>query len=401
MAKIETVPARNTYDVVIVGGAMMGASVAWFLASNRAFDGRVLVVERDPSYRHSSTALSNSCMRQQFSGEINVRISQFAAAYVKAFREELGDDRVPEIHTHFFGYMYLAGSESFAQHLRKTVSMQAELGAGSRIMTPEEIAAAYPFYRTDDILLGAHNLRDEGYFDGGTMFDWWRRLARERGVEFVANEVADIEVENGRTRAVRLASGERIGCGWVVNAAGPRAAQVAAMAGRPLPVEPRKRYTWVFEAAETLDRALPLTIDPSGVHVRSDGGYYMAGATPDHDPGVDPDDFAADHSLWEDKVWPVLAHRIPAFEAIRVVNEWVGHYAYNTLDQNAVVGPDDEVENFLYVNGFSGHGLQQAPAMGRGIAEWITTGGWQTLDLSTLGIDRIRRGIRQDEAAII
>ncbi|SMH44310.1 FAD-binding oxidoreductase [Maritimibacter sp. HL-12] len=401
MAQFETVPAENTYDVVIIGGAIMGASVAWFLAANPVFNGRVLVVERDPSYRNSSTALSNSCMRQQFSSEINVRISQFAARYVTAFREEMGDERVPDIHTHFFGYMYLAGSEDFAAHLQKTVSMQAKLGAGSRIMTPDEIAQAYPFYRTDDILLGAHNLRDEGYFDGGTMFEWWRRLARERGVEFVSGEVVGIEVDAGRARAVRLANGERIGCGWVVNAAGPRAAQVASMAGRALPVEPRKRYTWVFEAERPLDRALPLTIDPTGVHVRSDGGYYMAGATPDHDPAVDPDDFAADHSLWEAKVWPVLAHRIPAFEAIRVVNEWVGHYAYNTLDQNAVVGPDDEVENLLYANGFSGHGLQQAPAMGRGLAEWITTGGWQTLDLSPLGIDRVRRGVRQDEAAII
>ncbi len=401
MANFETVPGKSSYDVVIVGGAIMGASVAWFLASNPAFDGRILVVERDPSYRQSSTALSNSCIRQQFSSEINVRISQFGARYLKAFREEMGDERVPDIHTHFFGYMYLAGNEDFAAHLQKTVSMQAELGAGSRIMTPDEIAEAYPFYRTDDIVLGAHNLRDEGYFDGGTMFEWWRRLARERGVEFVTGEVVGIDVEAGRAQAVRLASGERIGCGWVVNAAGPRAARVAAMAGRPLPVEPRKRYTWVFAAAEPLDRALPLTIDPSGVHVRSDGGYYMVGATPDDDPAVEPDDFAADHSLWEDKVWPVLAHRIPAFEAIRVVNEWVGHYAYNTLDQNAVVGPDDEVENFLYVNGFSGHGLQQSPAMGRGIAEWITTGGWQTLDFSSLQIGRIRRGIRQDEAAII
>ncbi|GGD22286.1 NAD(P)/FAD-dependent oxidoreductase [Sinisalibacter lacisalsi] len=401
MANFETVPGKSSYDVVIVGGAIMGASVAWFLASNPAFDGRILVVERDPSYCQSSTALSNSCIRQQFSSEINVRISQFGARYLKAFREEMGDERVPDIHTHFFGYMYLAGNEDFAAHLQKTVSMQAELGAGSRIMTPDEIAAAYPFYRTDDIVLGAHNLRDEGYFDGGTMFEWWRRLARERGVEFVTGDVVGIDVEAGRARAVRLASGERIGCGWVVNAAGPRAARVAAMAGRALPVEPRKRYTWVFAAAEPLDRALPLTIDPSGVHVRSDGGYYMVGATPDDDPAVEPDDFAADHSLWEDKVWPVLAHRIPAFEAIRVVNEWVGHYAYNTLDQNAVVGPDDEVENLLYVNGFSGHGLQQSPAMGRGIAEWITTGGWQTLDLSSLQIGRIRRGIRQDEAAII
>ena len=401
MASFRVRPASESYDAVVVGGAMMGSSVAWFLAANPRFDGRVLVVERDPSYANCSTAHTNSCMRQQFSSEINIRISQFAADYVERFRVELGDPRVPAIHTHFFGYMYLAADEGFAGHLKETVSIQAELGAGTRIMSAAEIAEAYPFYRTDDILLGAHNLKDEGYFDAGTMFDWWRRCARDKGVEFISNEVVGIDVEAGRVGAVRLASGERIACGWVVNAAGPRAARVAEMAGRPLPVEPRKRYTWVFEAARPLDRALPLTVDPSGVHVRSDGAYYMAGATPDHDPAVAPDDFTFDHSLWQEKAWPAIAHRIPAFEAIRVVNEWVGHYAYNTLDQNAVVGPDDEVENFLYVNGFSGHGIQQAPAMGRGVAELITTGRYQTLDLSPLGIDRIRRGIRREEAAII
>jgi len=401
MASFRVRPASESYDAVVVGGAMMGSSVAWFLAANPGFDGRVLVVERDPSYANCSTAHTNSCMRQQFSSEINIRISQFAADYVERFRVELGDPRVPAIHTHFFGYMYLAADEGFAGHLKETVSIQAELGAGTRIMSAAEIAEAYPFYRTDDILLGAHNLKDEGYFDAGTMFDWWRRCARDKGVEFISNEVVGIDVEAGRVGAVRLASGERIACGWVVNAGGPRAARVAEMAGRPLPVEPRKRYTWVFEAARPLDRALPLTVDPSGVHVRSDGAYYMAGATPDHDPAVAPDDFTFDHSLWQEKAWPAIAHRIPAFEAIRVVNEWVGHYAYNTLDQNAVVGPDDEVENFLYVNGFSGHGIQQAPAMGRGVAELITTGRYQTLDLSPLGIDRIRRGIRREEAAII
>ncbi|GKY86356.1 NAD(P)/FAD-dependent oxidoreductase [Sinisalibacter aestuarii] len=401
MAQTDPTPNRNNYDVVIVGGAIMGSSVAWFLASNPDFQGRVLVVERDPGYGSCSTAHTNSCMRQQFSAPINVKISQFAADYVKRFREELGDERVPGIHTHFFGYMYLAGDDTFAGHLRRTVSMQAQSGAGTVLLTPDEIAARFPFYRLDDILLGAFGTRDEGYFDGGTMFDWWRRKARERGVEFTANEVVAVERQGDRVTAVQLASGERIACGWVVNAAGPRAARVAAMAGLALPVEPRKRYTWVFEAERPLGQDLPLTIDPGGVHVRSDGGYYMAGATPDHDPAVEPDDFAADHGLWESKVWPALANRIPAFEAIRVVNEWVGHYAYNTLDQNAVLGPDDRVGNFLYANGFSGHGLQQSPAVGRGIAEWIATGGWQTLDLSPLGIGRIRRGERLDEAAII
>ena len=401
MAQIETVPAQSAYDVVIIGGAIMGSSIAWHLASNPAFGGRILVVERDPGYAQCSTAHTNSCLRQQFSSPINVQISQYAASFVTRFRDALGDARVPEIHTHFFGYLYLASKEGFAAHLRKTVSMQAEHGAGSVLLSADEIAERFPFFRLEDILLGSFGTRDEGYFDGGAMFDWWRRKARDLGAEFVSNAVVGIEVTDNRATAMRLASGERIGCGWVVNAAGPRAAEVAAMAGLALPVEPRKRYTWVFQAEHPPTQDLPLTIDPTGVHVRSDGTYYMAGATPDHDPAVAPDDFTADHSLWESKVWPALAHRIPAFESIRVVNEWVGHYAYNTLDQNAVIGPDDRVENFLWANGFSGHGLQQSPAVGRGLAEWITAGRYQTLDLSPLGVGRIRRGEGLGEAAVI
>ncbi|HHS94110.1 MAG TPA: FAD-binding oxidoreductase [Rhodobacterales bacterium] len=401
MAVFETIPAQSTYDVVIVGGAIMGSSLAWHLAANNDFDGSVLVVERDPSYQHCSTAHSNSCLRQQFSSPINIQISQYAAEYVARFREALGDARVPEIHRHYFGYLYLADTPAFAEHLQNIGSIQAKMGSGTVLLSADEIAQRYGFYRLDDILLGSLGTRDEGYFDGGLMFEWWRRKARERGVEFVSNAVIGIDVTGSRAEAVRLASGERVECGWVVNAAGPRAAEVAAMAGLELPVEPRKRYTWVFEAEHPPTRNMPLTIDPSGVHVRSDGGYFMAGATPDHDPPVATDDFAPDLSLWEDKVWPALAHRIPAFEAVRVVNEWVGHYAYNVVDQNAIIGPDDQVENLLWANGFSGHGLQQSPAVGRGLAEWIVSGTYQTLDLAPLGIRRIRDGNVRSETAVI
>lgn len=394
-------PKHDSYDVVIVGGAMMGASVAWFLAANPDFDGRVLVVEREPSYSACSTAHTNSCLRQQFSAPINVEISRFAADYVRRFRGEMGDDRVPVIDTQYFGYLYLAGDAAMAERLRANAAMQAGLGAGTQILTPEEIAAKWPFYDLGGIVLGSHNPVDEGYFDGGTMFDWWRRLAMARGVEFIHGEAVGIDIAQERATAVRLASGEAVSCGWVVNAAGPRAAKVAAMAGIALPVEPRKRYTWVVRAAEPLDRDLPLTVDPTGVHFRSDGACYMIGATPEDDPAVAPDDFAFDHGLWERKVWPAVANRIPQFERLKVVNEWVGHYAYNTLDRNAVVGPDDRVGNFLFVNGFSGHGLQQAPAMGRGIAEWITAGGYRTLDLMPLHAGRIRAGMPLGEAAII
>ena len=196
-------------------------------------------------------------------------------------------------------------------------------------------------------------------------------------------------------------SGESVACGHLVNAAGPRAARVAEMAGLELPVEPRKRYTWVFDAAEPLERDLPLTIDPSGVHVRSDGAAYMTGCTPDVDPAVDHDDFAMEEELFESKVWPVLARRIPAFERLKVTSRWAGHYAYNTLDHNAVVGPHHRVGNFVFVNGFSGHGIQQAPAMGRGVSELIAYGSYRTLDLTPLGHDRIIRGEPFIEDAVI
>ena len=403
MSKLQT-PKANSYDVVIVGGAMLGSSVAWFTATNPDFNGSILVVEKDPTYEFTSTVHTNSCMRQQFSNEVNIRVSQFAADFVKNFREYMGgDERVPHPILQSYGYMYLADNAEFAATLKEGQGIQAKLGAGTKHMTAEEIKADYPFYNLDDILVGNHNLIDEGYFDGNTLFDWWKRSARERGVEYLTNEVVAMtkSTDGSKVESVTLASGEVVSCGTVVNCSGPRAALTAAMAGIDIPVEPRKRYTFIFDAETPLDRDLPLTIDPSGVHMRSEGTYYLAGCPPDDDPAVDFDDFVQDHSIWEEKVWPVLATRIPAFERIKLINSWAGHYAYNTFDQNAIVGPHTKVTNFIFVNGFSGHGFQQSPAMGRGVSELLTYGEYRTLDLSAFGYERIEKGEKFPEKAII
>ncbi len=404
MATFATLPEHSAYDVVIVGGAIMGSSTAWWLTEMADFDGRVLVVERDPSYQWCSTAHTNSCIRQQFSTALNVKISQFTAAFIGSLRAWMdGDPRVPDLAVQNYGYMYLAETEAFAGVLRANQQVQRAAGAETRLMTPDEIARAYPFYNLDGIVLGSINTKDEGYWDGGTVFDWFRRSARARGVEYVANEVTAMTRTGRRIDSVTLASGEVIACGHVVNASGPRAARTAAMAGlRDLSVEPRKRYSWVFSAEQPLDRELPLTIDPSGVHMRQDGPTtYLAGSRGDPDPAVDPDDFTMDHTLWENHVWPAIATRIPQFEALKVVTEWAGHYAYNLLDQNAVLGPHPDVDNFLFQNGFSGHGLQQSPAMGRGVAEWLTYGGYRSLDLTPFHYDRIAAGVGIVEQAVI
>ena len=395
-------PQKNSYDVVIVGGAMYGSSVAWWLTENPDFDGSILVVEKDPTYEFTSTSHTNSCMRQQFSAVVNIKISQFAADFVKNFRAYMGgDERVPDLALQSYGYMYLADTEAFAQTLREGQAVQQANGAGTKHMTADEIKAAYPFYNMDDIIAGNHNLIDEGYFDGNTLFDWWKRSARERGAEYIHNQVTAMSRVNDRIESVTLASGEVISCGTVVNASGPRAVLTSRMAGIEIPVEPRKRYTFIFQAEEPLDRDLPLTIDPSGVHMRTDGTYYLAGCPPDEDPAVDYDDFVQDHAIWEEKVWPILAHRVPQFERIKLMNSWAGHYAFNTFDQNAIIGPHNEVSNFIFVNGFSGHGFQQSPAMGRGVAELIATGSYQTLDLTPFSYDRIVAGQEFIEKAVI
>lgn len=398
-------PQLQSYDIVIVGGAIMGASAAWFLTEQAGFGGKVLVVEKDPSYENSSTMHTNSCMRQQFSTPLNVKISQFAADFVKNLPRYMGnDDRVPELSIRNFGYMYLADTEDFADVLRDNQLVQLAEGAATQLMTPEQIAKAYPFYNVDDILLGSINLVDEGLWDATAVFDWWRRSARERGVEYVSNEVVGMTKNASGTRvdSIRLGSGEVISCGKVLNASGPRAVQTSQMAGIDIPVEPRKRYSWVFAAEQPLDRDLPLTIDPSGVHVRENGGgTYQCGGHSGVDPGVDYDDFAMDHEIWQNHVWPILANRIPQFEAIKVQSEWAGHYAYNTFDHNAIMGPHSDVENFFFLNGFSGHGLQQSPAMGRGTAELMVHGEYRSLDMSLFHYERIINNAPIVESAVI
>jgi glycine/D-amino acid oxidase-like deaminating enzyme len=231
-----------------------------------------------------------------------------------------------------------------------------------------------------------------------------KNKARENGVEYIENKVIEIIKNKSEDQviSVKLASGEIINGENFVNATGPRAAIVSKMAGIEIPVEPRKRYSWIFKADNPLDRDLPLTIDPSGFHVRENGGgTYQAGGQGVYDPAVNFDDFIMDNDLWENTVWPILFNRIPQFESLKLISQWAGHYAMNTLDQNAIIGPHNTVQNFFFQNGFSGHGTQQAPAMGRAIAELLTYGSYKTIDMSAFKYERLLNGHKVIEEAII
>ncbi|MEO8531741.1 MAG: FAD-binding oxidoreductase, partial [Deltaproteobacteria bacterium] len=318
---------------------------------------------------------------------------QFGMAYLKDFRARVGTDDAPAISFHGFGYMYLAGSAEGAAILRQNQGLQARLGAGTRLLQPAELQTEFPFIASDDIELASWNPGREGYFDGASMVDFWRRRAKALGVEFVQGEVT------GVTPTRVIVGSQTISAGQVVIAAGPRAGQVARLAGIDLPIEPRKRYTFVFKAEKPLPRDLPLLVDPSGFHVRTDGANYMVGCAPRHDPAAG-DDFSID-DIWQDWLWPALATRIPAFEAIKVISEWAGHYEYNTLDQNAVIGAHPDHPSLWFVTGFSGHGLQHAAGAGTGLARKMLHGDWGQIDLSALGYARIQTKETFRELAII
>ena len=379
-------------DVVVIGGAIVGSSVATFLASRPDFDGRIVVVERDPTFRTSSTTLSAASIRLQFSTPLNIEISRFGLEVIRNPASFLAvDGESPDVGFVENGYLFLATDAGIAT-LERNHAIQTALDVPVRLLTPAELRGRFPWINADDLAGASLGTADEGWFDAHALLQGLRRRARALGVEERTGEVAKLDSDGSRVAAVRLSDGTRIGTDWVVNAAGPRASMVAAMAGFELPVRPRKRNVYHFAAPISLGAA-PLTIDPSGVYVRPEGPNFLAGFSPrGDDPDPDTLDLAVDRAAFESVVWPVLAHRIPAFDRLRLLDAWAGHYEVNTVDHNAIVGPHPEIANLLLANGFSGHGLQQAPAVGRALAEWIVTGHYETLDLSPLGFARIARG---------
>jgi sarcosine oxidase len=379
-------PARA--DVVIVGGAVIGSSVAYYL-SKAGFAGRVVVIERDPTYAASATARSAGGVRQQFSTPENIRMSLATLALLRNLESELGEGA--DVGFREQGYLILATLQGRAV-LQRNVALQTQEGADIVLLEPPQLSQRFAWLDTAGLAAGAFGQSGEGWIDPPSLMMLLRKAAQGRGVAYLHDEVTGIEVSGGRVRSVGLASGRRIGCKALVNAAGPQAGRVAALAGIALPVEPRKRFVFVLDCREApagLYEA-PLTVDPSGVWFRPEGRGFITGVSPEEDAEPPADELdSIDHGLFEAEIWPVLAARVPAFEAVKVTNAWAGFYDYNTFDQNAVIGAHPELRNFYFANGFSGHGLQQAAAAGRAVAELIVSGAFRSIDLTRLGYERI------------
>ena len=377
--------ASQRYDVVIIGGAAVGSSVAYFLTHAQGFTGTVAVVERDPTYARAATTLSAASIRQQFSTPENIRMSRFGIAFFRSLKDRFGPDA--DIALRERGYLLLA-SEAGRTRLAANHAIQQAEGADIALMDQAALADNFRWLKTSDLTLGAFGRSGEGWFDAHSLFALLRKAAQAKGVEYIHGAVAGIERADGRATGVTLADGTRIGCGVLVNAAGPQAGDVAAFAGLALPVEPRKRCVFVVACRAKLTN-MPLVVDATGVWVRPEGSVYLCGVSPPDEVDARANDFEVDYALFEEVVWPMLAHRIPAMEELKLQRAWAGHYDYNTLDQNAVIGAHPEVTNFLFANGFSGHGLQQSPAAGRAVAELIVHGRFVSLDLSLFGYERV------------
>ena len=397
---------NGSVDVAIIGAGIQGAAIAWWLLRlDPAL--RVALIERDTGFSQASSQRSASSIRQQFSHPINIQLSQFGLQFLREAPSLLAvDGEAPEIGLTDPGYLYLARTEG-ADSLRAQHALQRQHGAPIELLERDALANRFAWLRTGDLALGTLGAGAEGWFDGPALHQAMLRAARAQGATLIRGEVVDFEMAGAdrsgtgaasRIAALRLADGTRLVCGTAVNAAGAWARPLAAAAGIDLPVHARRRTVFVF-SCPTMLADCPLVIDPSGFWFRPEGRQFIGGRTPDDDA----DDLPLEPNLaeFDEAFWTGLAHRVPAFEALRIENAWAGYYEMNLFDHNALLGAHPAVDNLLFATGFSGHGMQQAPAVGRGIAELIVHGAYRSLDLSVLSMARLAQGQRIIEANVI
>jgi glycine/D-amino acid oxidase-like deaminating enzyme len=379
-------------NVVIVGGGAVGSSAAYHLATHPRFAGRITVIERDPSYARASSALSASGIRQQFSTPVSIRMSQYGLTFLRNAATALAvDGEAPVLGFKEHGYLFLATASGRCV-LDENVALQRREGAEIALLDAAALAARFPWLNTDGLAAGAFGVRGEGSFDGPALLHAMRRKARSLGVEYVARACAGFVRDGARVRGVRLDDGGVLGCDEVVIAAGAWSGRVAAWLGIEMPVVPRKRMVFVIACRERL-AACPLVIDPTGIWFRPEGQFFLTGRSPGEDePDPDEPELEVEEAMFTERVWPVLAERVPAFEAVKLTSAWAGYYELNTFDHNGIVGRHPALQNAVFAAGFSGHGMQHSPATGRGVAELIADGRYATLDLSPLGWDRLIEG---------
>jgi FAD-dependent oxidoreductase domain-containing protein 1 len=375
----------KTYDVVIIGGGIMGSATAYYLLKTEPTL-KVAVVERDATYSRASTTLSMSNVRTQFSLKENVQISLYALQILTRFEEDMTvDGQQPRIYFRQEGNLFMVAASGEAA-ARRALKLQKKLGCSVNWWSPDMIKQNYPLYEPEKFIGGTFGSQD-GYFDAYAVLMGYKAKARSLGATYIQDEVVRINKIPGCVTGAELAAKGRLNAARVINCAGAWAADVAKTAEVKLPVVPIKRQVFALDTAVKPGSQLPLTVLPSGLYFRSEtGGLILLGKSLQEDSvGFD---FTWDDKRFLEILWPELAEFVPAFDRLKLVRGWAGLYAVNTLDGNAILGQWPELKGLYLANGFSGHGLQQGPAVGRYLSELILEKPL-SLDLSIFSPQRV------------
>lgn len=393
----------NRADVVIVGGGVVGCSAAWHLRQD-GFTGRILVIERDPTYQRASSFLAMGGIRQQFCTPATVAMVRFSVELWKKFDTTLGTPRQrPRAWFRQRGYLFLAnGTNSTA--LTKRFNEEKAAGAVVRMVAVDELQAMLPGTMLDDILFGVLGSED-GYANPREVLAGFRAGAELAGAEFLVDNVTGIDRRQGAVTGVTLTGGTRVTAPIVVNAGGPWAGRLAALAGLTVPVEPMRQMLFRCTLPHVWPHRFPMLIDPGGVHWRHDdaiepGGpdqIILAFTNWNEQPG---ENFAADETRWKRDFYPAMVNRVPDFHGVTGVHGWAGLYEM-TPDHNPVLGPHPQLKGFIFANGFSGHGLMMSPATGKIVSEFVRLGRSETFDVGVFSPDRFERGELVHDAATI
>lgn len=384
-------------DIIIIGGGLHGCSTAYHLLQ-REPGLSITLVERDATYDRAASARSHAGLRLLWSQEENLAMSQYGQEFYANFADLCAIDGEPA-HLDFWrqGYIFIANTPEQAEAMEANFAFQQKKGVDTQLLTGPELKEVFPVLNTGDIIYANYGPND-GWIDPYGAVTGFRRKVRSMGATFLEAEVSGFEVSGSLIRKVNLAGGESLKADTVVNTTGAWAYQICGMLGFDIPVCPLHRTTFYFEP-ETPQPKLPQTLDGQPAAFRQQGEGFLTGLTQFERTG----EFCwePDYTLFEDTIWPRIAHRNPAFETIKLKNAWACHYAQNQFDGNMLIGNwPGQPENFLISTGFSGHGLQHAPAAGRAMAELILDGSFSSIDLDRFHARRVAEGRPEPERGV-
>ena len=388
-------------DVAIIGGGIIGSAIAYFLARDGR-SGSITVIESDPAYTRAATPNGAGGVRQLFSLPENIWMSKYSLGFYQRFAETMAVDETPaEIGFRALGYLFLASKDGVAQ-MRANYRLQLAEGVRAELWDRETVIKHFPSVGTADVELATYS-PDDGWFDPESALRGFRRKAERLSVRYVQDRVCALATSGSQVTHGRLESGRTLHADVYINAAGAWAGDVAQMVGMALPVAPlcRLQHYWT---CRTPIEALPLVKDESGLFFRPEGQGFVGGRPSfDIQPGFMFDAASGSlHDYFEREVWPLLAKRVPVFEAIRCQRTWAGHYDENLFDGSMIFGRwTSGCGNFYVACGLSGHGIMHAPAVGLAMAELVLDGRAYSIDIARLGYERVLDNVPYREQGII